>query len=197
MSGGLELDDHLPSGGDADDFLARTVAPALREHRPDVSEQLLEILAELLDNAVTHGDSSAGTRFSLRVGAASVVATIADRGIGIRAHLARGGLATDSDSEAIAAAIREGTTGAYEPRGWRGGIVEGRHPALEDAERGQPLQGALHRHPRVVGDLAGAGLADGPAVRTRKAPSPGGSSLDSASSAASTNLRGGRAEQAD
>jgi len=92
VSGGLELDEHLPSGGDADEFLARTVAPALREHRPDVSEPLLEILAELLDNAVTHGDSSAGTRFGLRAGTASVVATIVDRGIGIRAHLARGGL---------------------------------------------------------------------------------------------------------
>ncbi len=117
MSGDLEVDAHLAPGADADDFLARTLAPTLRERRPDVSEPLLEILAEVLDNAMTLGDSPAGATFSLHADATGVVATVADHGIGIRAHLARAGLTTDSDSAAMAAAVREGTTGADEPRG--------------------------------------------------------------------------------
>ncbi|MGH2427336.1 MAG: ATP-binding protein [Candidatus Limnocylindria bacterium] len=94
------------------------MAPPLRELRPDVSEPLLEILAELIDNAMTHGDSPVGSEFSLRADAASVLTTVIDHGIGIRAHLARAGVATENDAQAIGVAVRAGTTGAHEPRGY-------------------------------------------------------------------------------
>lgn len=118
MTDTVNSDHHLPSGSDVDDLLQRAVAPALRRTRPDLSESLLDILAELLDNAMTHGDSPAGAELVLRADAGRVAASVTDHGIGIRAHLARAGIATDNDSKAIEAAAQEGTTGAYEPRGY-------------------------------------------------------------------------------
>lgn len=118
MTGTTNLEHHLPSGSDADDLLQRTVAPALRDARPDLSESLLDILAELLDNAMSHGDSPAGADLTLHADSGGVAASVTDHGIGIRAHLARAGIATDDDAHAIEVAAHEGTTGAYEPRGY-------------------------------------------------------------------------------
>lgn len=118
MTGTTNVEHHLPSGSDADDLLQRGVAPALRRARPDLSESLLDILAELLDNAMTHGDSPAGAELTVHADEGGVAASVTDHGIGIRAHLARAGIATDSDAQAIGVAAQEGTTGAYEPRGY-------------------------------------------------------------------------------
>lgn len=114
----MDLHEHLGPDSDADQVLERRVARPLRERRPDVSETLLEILGELLDNALTHGDSRAGTDLSLRVEPQTVHLRIADHGIGIRAHLSRAGVLSDTDAVAIELAVRPGTTGAHEPRGY-------------------------------------------------------------------------------
>lgn len=114
----MDLHEHLGPDSDADEVLERRVARPLRERRPDVSETLLEILGELLDNALTHGDSRAGTDLSLRVEPQTVHLRVADHGIGIRAHLARAGVFSGTDAAAIELAVRPGTTGAHEPRGY-------------------------------------------------------------------------------
>lgn len=85
---------------------------------PTFSEALLDILAELLDNAMTHGDSPAGAELTVRADEDGLAASVTDHGIGIRAHLARAGITTASDAQAIEVAAQEGTTGAYEPRGY-------------------------------------------------------------------------------
>lgn len=130
----IDLVRHLPPGSDSDEFVASDVADSLQSARPDIAAPLLEILGEVLDNALTHGSSAAGTMVRLGQAAGAVDLTVADSGIGIRAHLARGGLPTTSHAEAIRIATRPGTTGAHPPRGYGlGRFSSGGDEAFEEA----------------------------------------------------------------
>lgn len=78
------------------------------------------IVAELLDNAITHANSPVGVYAAAQVHqrGRDVQLAVADAGMGIRSHLARNpGFRDLTAAQAIGAAIRPGVTGTSERRG--------------------------------------------------------------------------------
>ena len=103
---------------------------------PSLTLHTMEAISELIDNAATHGRSSAGTFVCAQryTGTTSqlppgIWVGIADAGVGMPSHLRRNPKyrhITD-DSELIRLARRPGVTGTADRRGW--GLPE----AFEDA----------------------------------------------------------------
>ena len=98
---------------------------------PDLTRNTMELLGELVDNAVTHGRSAAGTYVCAQryTGATSRLPAgiwigVADSGVGVPAHLRRNPKYADipDDRELIRLSRQPWVTGTKEKRGW--GLVE-------------------------------------------------------------------------
>ena len=119
---------HLRRGEEWDDLL-RTFWPAARSRLGnfELAERTIDILSELIDNAATHGASSAGTIVCAQhyTGTTSgepagIQLGVADGGVGIPQHLRRNPRyrAERDDIELIRQARRPWVTGTADRRGW-------------------------------------------------------------------------------
>jgi hypothetical protein len=93
---------------------------ALLHTTPGSAAAAATIVAELLDNAITHAASPVGVYAAAQVHqhGGDVELAIADAGMGIRSHLARNpGFRDLTAAQAISAALRPGVTGTSEQRG--------------------------------------------------------------------------------
>jgi hypothetical protein len=122
----------LESGNDWDDIvqdLWPDVAGLFAD--PDLTRNTMDLLGELIDNAVTHGHSNAGTYVCAQryTGATSnlpqgIWIGVADSGVGIPRHLRRNPKYADieDDRQLIRLARQPWVTGTRDRRGW--GLVE-------------------------------------------------------------------------
>lgn len=131
-----------------------------------ITSHTMEMMSELIDNAATHGHSSAGAFVCAQryTGVTSSLAPgiwigIADSGVGIPSHLRQNPKyeAIEDDRELIRLARQPWVTGTKERRGW--GLVE----AFQDAAQAGPSRVVI-RSGRGQGEFR---LRDGKRVSAR------------------------------